>query len=168
MGPLLTYVTIFASQTAQLTLITYKTILTARNEKKLNTALTLFQESLGIISSGLTLVGAGSVFIRVIAFVLGCAIGCLLGMFVDEAVALGTNMVTVVVDRGESQRIANDIRERGFALTTIDAKSNDNNKTLLMIALKRKKERKLINSLLKNEKNVLVIDESVDTFGGYY
>lgn len=168
MNPSLTYAFIFFAQTIQLTLITYKTILTARNERKLNTALTLFQEGLGMVSNGLTILGSGVLIYRIISFVCGCSLGCLFGMLLDEALAIGTNMVTVIVNKSESQRIANDIRERGFALTTVDAKSNSTNKTILMIALKRKKERKLINTLLKNEKDVVMIDESVSTYGGYY
>lgn len=171
MNPVYTYMLIFGAQTIQLMLITYKTILTARNERKLNTFLTLFQEALGLVSSGLVIIGNGNLLLRVGWFVLGCGLGCFLGMVIDEALAVGTNMVTVIVERKEADRIATLIRERGFALTTIDAQSSDTknkNRTILMIALKRKKERKLINQILSNENDIILIDDSINAVGGYY
>lgn len=168
MGALMTYIQIAILQILSLETITIRAVLTARNEKLFNTILSVVQAYVSIYGSGLVIIGEGNLIVRIIVFAISCGIGCYLGMVTDEKFALGTNMVTVICNKDEMQRIATMIREKGFALTSLDAKSKDKNKSLLMIALKRKNEKKLMNEILKDEKDIMIIDESVNTVGGYF
>lgn len=168
MNNLLFYFLIFIAEAINLMMVTVRAILTSRGEKLLNTICGFIQTTVYVIATAYVLVGITEDIYRAVAYILGCAFGCYMGMVVDDWFAIGKNMLTVIVDRKDGDRLATLIRERGFALTTMEAQSSNNDKSILMIGLKRKKEKKLIHSILENEKDAVIVDESINTVGGYY
>lgn len=168
MKAIIMYLLIMFSQMVNLIFATIRPILTARGEKTINTICCLVQNIFYVVGTAYVIVGVTEDPVRIVFYLIGCTLGCYLGMVLDEKLAIGTDMLTVIIDRKDSDRLTTFIRDNGFAVTTMDAKSTDKDKEILMIGIKRKKEKKLINSILKNEKNAVIIDESVGTVGGYY
>lgn len=161
------YLFIFLSEIFILACVILRGILSARNEKLINLTLGTIQTGVYVLSSSLVVGGIIDDPLRVVFYVLGCGIGCYLGMVLDEKLAIGQDMITVIIDKKDGIELTKEIRERGYAITTLDGKSKNKDKTILMIATKRKREKKLINLIMKINENALIIDESINTIGGY-
>ena len=161
------YLFIFLSEIFILACVILRGILSSRNEKVINLTLGTIQTAVYVISSSLVVGGIIQDPLRVVVYVLGCGIGCYLGMVLDEKLAIGQDMITVIVDKKDGVKLVKEIRESGYAVTTLEGKSKNKDKTILMIATKRKREKKLINLIFRINENVLIIDESVNTIGGY-
>ena len=161
------YILIFISKISELTIVTLRTILTARDEKVVNTLLCFIQSSLWIVSTSTVIVNITEDPGRVIAFVLGCSAGCYIGMILDEKLAIGQNMITVIADEEVSKELIKTIRNNGFAVTVIQGKGLEKNRAILMIATRRKRQGELIKLIKKVAPSSMIIRESISTVGGY-
>ena len=168
MENIIMYLSIFLAQAIQLAIKTYRTILTARKEKVINTLLCIVQNLCNIYATAFVIIGITEDPLRAIFFVLGCSFGCYVGMVLDKKFAIGKDMLTVIVDCDKGSGIAKEIREKGYAVTTLDGKSKEKDKMILMIGTNRKKENELIKIILSKDKNALLIDESINSIGGYF
>ena len=143
MHNIILYGGIFVCTFINLYLTVFRMILSARGEKKYNT---IFNVLTSLIYITVTANVANNVTedpLRVVFYSLGCGLGCYFGFNLEERIGISSDMFTVIVAKKYTEALVKTIREKGYAVTTIDAKSSSGeDRTMLMIALKRKKEQK--------------------------
>lgn len=167
MSAWIVYILIFISKISELSIITLRTILTARDEKLVNTLLCFIQSALWIVSTSTVVVNITGDPGRVIAYVLGCSVGCYMGMVLDEKLAIGQNMITVIVDEEKGKELVKTIRSSGFAVTVLQGKGLEKSRLVLMIATRRKRQGELTKLIKQNAPSAMIIRESINTVGGY-
>ena len=99
------YFTIFFVQIIQLCVSTFRTALMARDEKIVNTLLAFIQSLFYILVAAQVLVNIKEDPMQVVVYVLGALVGTYIGMVIDEKLAIGQDVVTVIVDVEKGNKI---------------------------------------------------------------
>ncbi|MCQ2748689.1 MAG: DUF2179 domain-containing protein [Clostridia bacterium] len=106
---------------------------------------------------------------RVIAYSLGCGLGCYFGFDLEEKIGISNDMFTVIVAKAVADKLTKAIREKGYAITTVDAKSsNGEDRIILMIAAKRRRGQKLLDLIYEIDPKAILVDEPVNQACSYF
>jgi len=94
-----------------------------------------------------------------VAFAAGFATGTYVGIMLEEKLAMGMYIVTVIT-RDEAPRTLSDLREAGFGVTNIKAEGRDGPVDVFHTVIKRTELRKVIKIIRKfNEKAFYTIED---------
>ena len=107
-----------------------------------------------------------SVF-NVIAYAAGYSCGILMGIFVEERLALGITVVNIIVHEDEA-RLADELRKAGFGVTRMEAFGMRDEMHLLRVVLPRRKVNQLVRLCRKlSPKSFLTVEDVRGAYGGY-
>ena len=162
------YIFIVVGQLVQNAIATFRYALIARDEKVLNSCMCFFQSVIGMTCAAFALSSLFTDPIQAILYVIGSTCGNYLGVKLEEKLAIGQNILTVIVSEEEGKILTEDLRNKKFAVTVLEGKGIKAKRSILMIAVNRRKEKGLIKEILKKDNAAVIIDESVSTVGGYY
>lgn len=137
---------IFSLRVIDMTLDTLRVLVVMRGKKKIAWVLGFFQAAVFVIAIGSVLSNLDNL-LNVVGYAAGFATGNVIGMLIEEKLAIGHTMISVVSSR-RGAAIAEKLRENGYAVTEIAARGKDGMVTLLNCNVLRKKVnavRQLIN-----------------------
>lgn len=143
------YFLIFILKIAENTTSTLRLIVVSNGKKLIGAFLNFIMSLIWIISTSLVIIEND--FFKMFVFALGCFLGSLLGSFLEEKIAIGSNMLLLVTNKEI------DIKKRLDNLSYNSYILNDN---ILIIIVDRKKRRELLNIIRDIDKNVIVISET--------
>lgn len=161
------YIFIVVGQIVQNAISTFRLALTARDEKLLNSIMCFVQSVIGITVTVFALTSLFTDPMQAVWYIIGGTLGNYFGMLLEEKLALGQNILTIIVNEEKGKILTNDLRDKGFAVTVLDGKGIKEKRSILMIAVNRRKEKRLIRNILKDDSTAVILDESVSTVGGY-
>ncbi|MFC2055109.1 DUF2179 domain-containing protein, partial [Chloroflexota bacterium] len=130
----------------ELSLDTIRVLMIMRGRKGPAWILGFFQATIYIFAIGYVLSGLDNP-INMIGYAAGFATGTVVGMFIEERLAIGHIQMSIVSPRRGSA-IAEKMRAEGFAITEIPAKGKDGMVTMLSCSVLRRnvdKVRQIIN-----------------------
>jgi uncharacterized protein YebE (UPF0316 family) len=119
-----------------MTLDTLRVLVVMRGKKKIAWVLGFFQAAVFVIAIGSVLSNLDNP-LNVIGYAAGFATGNVIGMLIEEKLAIGHTMVSIVSSRRGSE-IAEKLRKNGYAVTEIAARGKDGMVTLLNVNVLRK------------------------------
>ncbi|HBI57021.1 MAG TPA: DUF2179 domain-containing protein [Firmicutes bacterium] len=101
-------------------------------------------------------------------YALGFACGNILGIALEERMALGYVGAEVVVG-SNSDSLINLLRENGFGVTVIEGWGKDGAKEILTVIMERKQMPKLMELVNEHDSNSFtIVMDARKTMGGYY
>lgn len=163
------YVGIFVGTFLNLYITVFRMILSARGEKKYNT---LFNIITSLIYITVTANVANNITedpIRMVFYAFGCGLGCYFGFDLEERIGISNDMITIIVAKKFAGQLVSTIRDKGYAVTTVDAKSSKGeDRMMLMIALRRKKEKQLLDIVYSIDENAILVNEPVNQACSYF
>ncbi|MBA4419595.1 MAG: DUF2179 domain-containing protein [Anaerolinea sp.] len=127
---------IFAMRVLDMTCDTLRVLFVVRGKKKLSWMLGFIQSAVFIVAISQVLTHLDNP-LTVIGYAAGFATGNVVGMYIEEYLAIGHTSIRVVSSRLGSL-IAEKLREGGFAVTEIPARGKDGMVTVLNISVLRK------------------------------
>lgn len=166
--PWIIYSYIFLSQLVITSLSTYKIILNSKGEKIVSSIVTFISSLISITSLYLIFSNGASDWIRPALYIIATTIGCYLGVILDEKIAVGKDILTIIIDDHNSEDIVKMIRDKKIAVTVLDGKGIELKRKILLIAIEKKKEKKLLEMIKTFDSKAVILDESVSNTGGYY
>ena len=147
------YLIIFFLKILENTISTLRLILISYG-KKLGGAILLFITSIiWIITSGITIININ--IFGILVFAIGSAIGSYFGGFIEEKLAFGFNLIICICN----SNLANILRKNGYIVTKMDGSGFDGNKDILLIVIKRKHSKDLIQFIHYNDSSALILKE---------
>ena len=147
---------------------TLRIIVIANGKKIIGAILQGIIAIIWIGSTGLVVTNVNKNPCKIIAFALGSIIGSYLGSIIEEKIALGKKLLTIVVDHKNEAKISKIIRDHRFAVTSVTGKGRDHKKAILFILIPRKKTSLIIKLVQKIDKTAMIISESAfNVYGGY-
>ena len=166
---LLLYILIFLSKIIENALATLRLIVVA-NGKKLIGAILQFVVALAwILVTGAVVVDIKNDPLKIIVFALGSFAGSYFGSVLEEKIALGYYLLTIIIEKQNGKKITELLRNHHFAVTSVKALGKENEKYVLMILTKRKYRKKIISLIKTIEKNPMIITEKATPLcGGYH
>ena len=162
------YMVIFLSKVTENSLATLRLIVVANEKKLLGAFLQLLVSLVWVLVTGAVVVGIKKDPIKVVFFALGSFVGSYIGSMIEEKMALGNNMLMVVISKTQEHAVTNAIRKAGYAVTTMDGKGMEEDKIILMIMVPRKKRERLVKIIRYFDHNALIISEVARTINGGY
>ncbi len=139
---------IFLLRVSDMTLDTLRVLMVMRGRKPIAWVLGFFQATIFIVAISSVLSNLSN-FLNVIGYAAGFATGNVVGMLIEERLAIGhINLSIVSPNLGSA--IANRLRDEGYAITEIPARGKDGMVTLLSSSVLRKNVnnvRKIVNDI---------------------
>ena len=137
---------IFSLRVIELSLDTIRVLMVMRGRKGPAWLLGFFQATIFVFAIGYVLSGLDNP-INMFGYAAGFATGTVVGMFIEERLAIGHIQMSIISPRRGSA-IAEKMRAEGFAVTEIPAKGKDGMVTMLSCSVLRRnvdKVRKIVN-----------------------
>ncbi len=102
------------------------------------------------------------------SYAIGYGVGIALGIKIEDWLALGYTMVTVMTSDSDN-RMAERLWEEGYGVTIIQAKGRQGNRVVLNVLATRKKERHLVSQILEiDEKAFVFSSDPKYVHGGFW
>ncbi|MCI8445586.1 MAG: DUF2179 domain-containing protein [Bacilli bacterium] len=162
------YIVIFLSKVIENALATLRLIIVANGKKWLGAILQFCIGLVWVIVTGVVVVNIQKDPLKIVFFALGSFVGSYVGSMIEEKIALGNNMVLVVINRELEELVTSAIRLENFAVTAIDGKGLKEEKSILIIMVPRKQRRYLVSIIKEIDANALIISEVARTINGGY
>ena len=145
------YLGIFIFKIIEDSLATLRLIVVSNGKKLLGSILQFICTIIWIILTGTVLINFMNDFNKVIAFSIGSFFGSYLGSFIEEKLALGTNSI-IIKKNNYLNKILNNYNYIPL--------SND----FIMIIVPRKKTKKIIKTIKKNNQDATIIIQKIKTY----
>ena len=139
---------IFGLRVLDMTLDTLRVLFVMRGRRKIAWALGFFQSAIFVTAISTVLSNLDNP-LNIVGYAAGFATGNVLGMVIEERLAVGHTSVNIISSRLGSA-IAEHLRKNGYAVTEIPARGKDGMVTILNVLVLRKnvdKARQLVNEI---------------------
>ncbi|WP_054957533.1 DUF2179 domain-containing protein [Paenibacillus dakarensis] len=148
-------------------IFTLRLILMIKGRRSLASFLAMIEVFVYLIGLNLVLQNVDNP-VNMAAYCLGFGLGVYLGSLIEEYLALGYLVVQVIVDSLEMELPAK-LREKGYGVTSWAADGKDGKRLVLQVLVKRKNERKLMDTLKKYSPHAFIISHEPKSFkGGFW
>ena len=154
----MTYILIFSFKVIENTLSTLRIIVISNGKKLLGAILQGAISIIWVISTSMVVINIQKDPIKIISFTLGALIGSYIGSIIEEKIALGTNMITAVIKKEQTNKITKALKKQGHEVIILNGKRKDELKNILIIIVKRKNIKniiKLINNIDNTSKIII-------------
>jgi len=158
---------VFAMRLTDMSLDTFRLLLVMRGQKWLAGFIGMIQATVFILAVSTVLRGELNVW-TVSGYAIGFGCGVILGMFVEERLAMGHAMLRVYSPAG-GRMIAESLRQAGYAVTEISGRGQTGSITIINAVVRRRKVqevRALIDSV--DPGAFVTIDEAHPLQSGYF
>ena len=148
------YFLIFISKVVESALSTLRLILVANGKKILGMILQFFITLVWVITTSIVIIDIKNDYFKALAFILGASLGSLVGSYIEECLAMGTNTLTCIINPNIKSKIENKLIEKNYKII----ETNDCGK---IIVLTKRKKRNQVKKIIKNfdENSILIIEK---------
>ena len=156
------YFLIFIFKVLENTLSTLRIIVVANGRKLLGALLQGVIALVWAFSTSLVVIDVLKDPFKVVSFTFGSLVGSYIGSLIEEKIAMGTNMLTVVVDKCCTSKVVRALRKQKYEVIILNGKRKDELKNVLFIMVKRKKRNdviKLINNI--DSSSIIIIENAL-------
>jgi uncharacterized protein YebE (UPF0316 family) len=164
--PPLELILIVLAKTVEVTIATLRQILINKGYRKHGTLLSFFEITLWTFIASRVLTGIAETPIKGIVYGIGFSVGIYLGSLIEEKIAMGRVLIQTIVSKEKSGPITEDLRQKGYAVTTMEAQGRDSEKTVLMIFANRKGKEEIIADINRLDGTAMIITNDVSTLHG--
>jgi uncharacterized protein YebE (UPF0316 family) len=163
------YVLIFSQKIIENALSSFRAIVYTAGHKHIGAVLILINTIFWLYIMMIILSDLSSDPIKVVVYAVGQVFGVYLGMIIEEKLAIGKSLLYAIITQENEDTITTQLRENGYAVTSIDAKGYDNNEKVLLLIVCKRKNKVSIKNIIKNfEKEVVIMSKSPTNFVGGY
>ncbi|ALN76887.1 MULTISPECIES: DUF2179 domain-containing protein [Staphylococcus] len=166
-NPLLLILAIFLINVAYVTALTMRLILTLKGYRYYAAALSFVEVLVYVIGLGMVMSGLDQ-FQNVIAYALGFSVGIIVGMKIEEKLALGYSVVNVTTADYELD-IPRQLRDLGYGVTHFAAHGRDGDRLVMQILTPKRYELKLMDTIKALDPKAFIIAyEPRNIHGGFW
>ena len=152
---------IFALQTANITVGSMRVVMLVRGHRLIAGGLALLESLVWVYAAGQVINDLGNP-IKVAAYVLGFGTGTIVGMTVERWLALGKTLMRIVAPV-DSPQVVDALRERGFFATVVNAEGRDGNVRIVFSVIPRKHIRAIEELVSETNPHAFVTFEETRT-----
>ncbi|MGW7911339.1 DUF2179 domain-containing protein [Staphylococcus xylosus] len=166
-NPWLMVLAIFIINVAYVTCLTMRTILTLKGYRYVAAIVSFLEVLVYVVGLGMVMSSLDQIQ-NVFAYAFGFSIGIIVGMKIEEKLALGYTVVNVTSSEYELD-LPRQLRGLGYGVTHYTAYGRDGNRLILQILTPRRFEFKLIETIKQiDEKAFIVAYEPRTIHGGFW
>lgn len=158
---LLLCIGIFIGKILEIVTYTLRTIMATRNKKGVVTLLGFINNTFGIINLATVASAITSSPFRVISYALGEATGTYIGMIMDKKLAIGNNVMTIIINKNIMKKIIDKLNENNFKTTYMVGKGYKEDRAVIKIFIERKDEQKVKDILTKENAHAVIFESKL-------
>ena len=164
------YMFIFFGKITEVSLSTLRIVLISRGERLAGSSIAVFEATIWLFVTGTVLASFQNDLLKIIVFVLAFALGNFLGSVIEEKLAFGMCSVQVMIPCGdEADLLADMLRVKGFGITSMEARGQENKMQVLLLMLKRKHANEAVDLIEEHSQDaVITISDIKSQKGGYF
>lgn len=160
---------IFLTRIIDVTLGTFRTILTVKDKVLISSIIGFFEVLIWFLIAKEALETNSSILIGVF-YALGFASGTYIGGIISRKLIKG-NLQVQIITNNMTQKQVDKLRENGFAISVMDINEQDGkpDKYMLLLEINNKDLKKLQRIIKKEDKNAfIIITETKEVINGYF
>ena len=158
---------IFVINVFYVTFLTMRTILTLKGYRYMAAAVSFLEVLVYVVGLGMVMSSLDQIQ-NIFAYAFGFSIGILVGMKIEEKLALGYTVVNVTSSEYEID-LPNELRNLGYGVTHYAAHGRDGSRMVMQILTPRRYERKLMETVRNlDEKAFIIAYEPRAIHGGFW
>jgi uncharacterized protein YebE (UPF0316 family) len=151
--------TIFAMRVGDMSMDTLRMLFVVRGRKGIAWVLGFFQSIIYVLAITSVLSNLGNP-LNVIGYAAGFATGNVVGMLIEERLAIGHIHLRIVSPR-RGAVLAQVVRDKGFGVTEISARGKDGMVSILSVSVLRKDVQKIETMVHENDPEAFMTSEDV-------
>ncbi len=168
MPNILLYVLILVLKTIEVSMATLRIVLITKDERLKGAIIGFFEVILWVILVSTVLTNITEDPIKIIVYALGFSIGNYTGSKLENRLAIGTTNVEAIVRKEDGKQLSKLLREKGFAVTAVEASGMLDKREILYIHVPRKKVKETVKLITMFQSNVVItINDIKPIHGGY-
>jgi len=165
---MLVYILIFFAKIIEVSLTTVRTVLITRGEKLYGSIIGFFEMIIWIYVVSTVLIGISKEPIKILIYALGFSCGNYVGCILEDKLALGLLTINAIVSEKDGEKLAKMLRTENVGVTIVEAEGLKENKKLLILHVKRKRKRQIIQLIQNSDINAVVsLMDAKTIYGGY-
>lgn len=166
-NPWLMVLAIFIINVAYVTCLTMRTILTLKGYRYVAAIVSFVEVLVYVVGLGLVMSSLDQIQ-NIVAYAFGFSIGIIVGMKIEEKLALGYTVINVTSSAYELD-LPKQLRDLGYGVTHYTAYGRDGNRLIIQILTPRRFEFKLIETIKQiDDKAFIVAYEPRTIHGGFW
>jgi uncharacterized protein YebE (UPF0316 family) len=150
---------IFLLRVIDMSLDTMRMLFVVRGKKPIAWVLGFFQSMVFVIAISTVLANLNNI-LNIVGYAAGFATGNVLGMFIEERLAIG-HIAMRVISSKKGSAITKALRKAGFAITEIQARGRDGKVIILNSSIRRRDIPRFENLVTKTEPGAFITAEDV-------
>lgn len=155
----LMYVLIFFAKLCEVSIATVRVVLTAKGNRIVSCLLAAVEVTLWIVITSSVLLGLREDPLRAVAYGLAFAVGILLGIIIEDKLALGLSQIEIIAEEEEARRITDLLRRNGYGATTYDCEGMEGKKLMIELKVQRKDVPLTLGILREHEKLFVTVTD---------
>ena len=165
-APALELFIIFISKIIEVAVSTLRMIMINKGYRKEGTILSFIEIILWVFIASRVIMGIAEAPIKGIVYSVGFSIGVFLGSVIESKIAMGKVLIETIVSKVNSTAVTDSLRQMGYAVTTMEAKGRDSEKTVLKVFANRKGMNDIIAKIQSLDGTAMIITNDVSTLRG--
>lgn len=165
-GKVLVILIIVIAKIVEVSLQTLRQILVVKGYRKISVLFALVEIFLWIAIASRVLTTLEDNLWNGVAYGVGFAAGVYIGSILEEKLAFGLLLVQTITSDTKAIEIADALREKGFGVTTIDAKGIVEKRKILMIYANRRGSGEIIKLILDIDPTAMTVTNDVAKLSG--
>jgi uncharacterized protein YebE (UPF0316 family) len=157
---------ILVSKVVEVSLGTVRQILINKGYRREGTILSFFEIVLWTFVASRVIMGIAEAPVKGIVYSIGFSLGVYLGSLFENYIALGKVLIQTIISKENGDRMIGLLRSKGYAVTTMEARGRDSEKTVLMIFANRKGKEEIIEEIHRSDGTAMIITNDVSTLHG--
>lgn len=163
------YLFIFFGKILEVSFGTLRIVLINRGERTVGALIAVVEITLWLVIASSVLTGFKDDFLKGIVYAVAFACGNYIGSWLDELLAFGLSSMQVVMpDLSSAKEAEICLRAKGFGVTTVDVHGRDNDRSMLIMTMQRKRLPEAL-AILEDQCNgaVVTVTDIKTQRGGY-
>ena len=157
---------IFFAKIIEVTLGTLRLILLNNGYRREATMISFLGILLWTFVASRVIIGIAEAPIKGIVYSFGFCIGVYLGSRIEGFIAMGRVLIQTIVAKENAESTITCLREKGYVVTTMEARGRDSEKMVLMIFAYRKGKEEIIAEIMQLDKTAMIVTNDVSTLHG--
>ncbi|MCL2065963.1 MAG: DUF5698 domain-containing protein [Treponema sp.] len=157
---------IFFFKIIEVTMSTMRMILINKGYRKEGTMCSFVEITLWTFVASRVIMGLAAAPIKGIVYSIGFSLGVFMGSVIEARIGMGKVLIETIVSRSNSQDVTESLRQKGYAVTTMEACGRDSEKTVLKIFANRKGKEEIISEIQRLDGTAMIITNDVSMLHG--
>jgi len=156
---------IFISKIVEVAIATLRSILINRGYRKQGTILSFAEILIWVLVASRVITGLAEAPMKGVVYSIGFSLGIYIGSLLESKIAMGRVLIQTIIAK-ENEILVSRLREKGYAVTTMQAQGMNSEKIVLMIFANRKGKEGIIEEIQQLDETAMIITNDVSTLSG--